>query len=84
MCKVQGYNCGNFAAYHCGSGKGWSDKFWFKTPSNDPDWIPHLAVFGDLGSENARSIPQLQEEAQRGMYDAVFHIGDFAYDMNWV
>jgi hypothetical protein len=54
------------------------------TPRNDPDWIPHLAVFGDLGNENGRSVPQLQEEAQRGMYDAVFHIGDFAYDMDWV
>jgi hypothetical protein len=54
------------------------------TPPNDPTWIPHLAVFGDLGSENGRSIPQLQEEAQRGMYNAVFHIGDFAYDMDWV
>jgi hypothetical protein len=54
------------------------------TPRNDSDWIPHLAVFGDLGNENGRSVPQLQEEAQHGMYDAVFHIGDFAYDMDWV
>jgi hypothetical protein len=54
------------------------------TPRNDSDWIPHVAIFGDLGNENGRSVPQLQDEAQRGMYDAVFHIGDFAYDMDWV
>ena len=43
-----------------------------------------MAVFGDLGIENGRSIPQLKDEAQRGMYHAVFHIGDFAYDMDSV
>jgi len=41
-------------------------------------------VFGDLGVENGRSVPQLLDEAQHGMYHAVFHIGDFAYDMDWV
>lgn len=35
-----------------------------------------------MGNENAQSLPRLQEEAQRGLYDAAIHIGDFAYDMN--
>lgn len=81
--KLPNLTSGTKYKYRCGSSKGWSKEFWFVTPRNDPDWIPHLAVFGDLGNENGRSVPQLQEEAQRGMYDAVFHIGDFAYDMDW-
>lgn len=28
------------------------------------------------------SLGRLQWEAQRGLYDAAIHIGDFAYDMN--
>lgn len=67
--------------YHCGSDQGWSEEFWFTTPPNDTNWSPVLLVYGDLGSENGRSLPFLQEEAQSGKYDAVLHIGDFAYDM---
>jgi len=80
--KLPNLTPGRNYTYHCGSRKGWSNDFWFKTPPNDRDWIPHVAVFGDLGIENGRSIPQLKDDAQRGMYHAVFHIGDFAYDMD--
>lgn len=72
------------AVYHCGSVQGWSDLFWFMTSSDESTWTPQLAIFGDLGNENARSLPYLQEEVQRGMYDAILHVGDFAYDMNSV
>ncbi|PNF29564.1 Acid phosphatase type 7 [Cryptotermes secundus] len=68
--------------YHCGSDQGWSDLFWFMTSSDESTWTPQLAIFGDLGNENARSLPHLQEEVQRGMYDAILHVGDFAYDMD--
>ncbi|XP_054163358.1 acid phosphatase type 7-like [Oppia nitens] len=68
--------------YHCGSTDGWSTVFWFTTMKEGSDWSPRLAVFGDLGNENGQSIPRLQEEVQRDMYDAVLHIGDFAYDMD--
>lgn len=37
-----------------------------------------------MGNENAQSLARLQEDTQRGMYDAILHIGDFAYDMNSV
>ena len=71
--------------YHCGSHLGWSSLFWFTTPPEDLNtWSPQLAIFGDLGSENAQSLPYLQEEVQRGLYDAILHIGDFAYDMDTV
>ncbi|KAF7267331.1 hypothetical protein GWI33_019449 [Rhynchophorus ferrugineus] len=68
--------------YHCGSDKGWSNIFFFKTPPEVNNWIPHLAIYGDMGNENAQSLARLQEDTQRGLYDAILHIGDFAYDMN--
>ncbi|CAH0561321.1 unnamed protein product [Brassicogethes aeneus] len=67
--------------YHVGSNLGWSNQFWFKTPP-EKDWQPHLAMYGDMGNENAQSLVRLQEETQRGQYDAILHVGDFAYDMN--
>lgn len=48
------------------------------------DWSPRFAIFGDLGNVNAQSIPRLQEETMLGYYDAIFHVGDFAYDMSTV
>lgn len=45
-------------------------------------WKPRIALFGDMGNENSQSLPRLQEETQRGLYDAIIHVGDFAYDMN--
>ncbi|XP_017771060.1 PREDICTED: acid phosphatase type 7 [Nicrophorus vespilloides] len=68
--------------YHCGSNLGWSPMFWFNTVQNDEDWQPRLAIYGDMGNENAQSLVRLQEETQRGQYDAILHVGDFAYDMN--
>ncbi|XP_073980741.1 acid phosphatase type 7-like [Rhodnius prolixus] len=67
--------------YHCGSDLGWSEEFWFKTVNPSESWSPHLAVYGDLGNVNARSLPRLQEETQRHVYDAIIHAGDLAYDM---
>lgn len=67
--------------YRCGGEKGWSPVFWFKTFPAGDDWIPSIAIYGDLGNKEALSLPYLQKEAQNGVYDAVLHIGDFAYDM---
>lgn len=46
------------------------------------NWSPRLAIYGDMGNENAQSLARLQEETQREKYDAILHVGDFAYDMN--
>lgn len=46
-----------------------------------PDWSPRFAVFGDMGNINPQSLPRLQEETLIGLYDAILHVGDFAYDM---
>ena len=35
-----------------------------------------MAVFGDLGSVNAKSISYLQEETQQGKYDVILHVGE--------
>jgi len=43
-----------------------------------------LAVYGDLGYLNAVSLPLLTREAQDLSYDAILHVGDFAYDLDQV
>ncbi|KAK5638556.1 hypothetical protein RI129_012851 [Pyrocoelia pectoralis] len=68
--------------YHAGSRFGWSDEFLFRTPPISEHWQPSLAIFGDMGLENAQSLARLQEDTHQGMYDAILHVGDFAYDMN--
>ncbi|XP_055842962.1 acid phosphatase type 7-like isoform X2 [Episyrphus balteatus] len=68
--------------YHCGSSLGWSAEFWFVTQPNGTEWSPRLAIFGDMGNENAQSLARLQQDTQRGLYDAIIHVGDFAYDMD--
>lgn len=70
-----------FSVYHCGSSLGWSEEFWFKSLNDSLDWSPKLAVYGDLGNVNAKSLPFLQKETQNGRFDAILHVGDFAYDM---
>ena len=72
--------------YRVGSDLGWSNVFWFRAypRADDVTWSPRLAVFGDLGNIDPQALPRLQEEAQSDLYDMVLHIGDFAYDMDWV
>ncbi|CAH2239630.1 jg3200 [Pararge aegeria aegeria] len=71
-----------FLVYHVGSTYGWSEKFSFKTPPNGENWIVRAAIYGDMGNKNAHSLSYLQDEAQRGHFDVVLHVGDFAYDMD--
>jgi hypothetical protein len=68
--------------YHCGSPKyGWSPLYFFTAMKKGQDWSPRFAVFGDMGNANAQSLSMLQEETLRGNFDAILHVGDFAYDM---
>ena len=60
---------------------GWSSLYHFISIKSTSDWSPRLAVYGDLGADNPQSLPRLQKEAQEGLYDAVYHVGDFGYDM---
>ena len=61
--------------YHCGGYDGWSALFSFKTLKSGVDWSPRMAIFGDLGSVNAKSLSYLQEETQQGKYDVFLHVG---------
>lgn len=51
-------------------------------PKDSINWSPQIVLFGDMGNENAQSLSRLQEETERGLYDAAIHVGDFAYDMH--
>ncbi|XP_046967699.1 acid phosphatase type 7 isoform X1 [Vanessa cardui] len=68
--------------YHAGSVFGWSEQFSFKTVPAGEDWVVRAAIYGDMGNKNAHSLSYLQDEAQRGHFDMILHVGDFAYDMD--
>uniref|UniRef100_A0A146LGJ9 Purple acid phosphatase n=1 Tax=Lygus hesperus TaxID=30085 RepID=A0A146LGJ9_LYGHE len=68
--------------YRCGGEEGWSNTFWFETMPSGTNWSPRLNIYGDMGWENAVSVPRIQKDAQGHAIDAVIHVGDFAYDMH--
>ncbi|KAK7803676.1 hypothetical protein U0070_014047 [Myodes glareolus] len=73
---------GQEGVYRCGSAQGWSRRFRFTALKKGVHWSPRLAVFGDMGADNARALPRLRRDTQQGMFDAVLHVGDFAYNMD--
>ncbi|XP_063538363.1 acid phosphatase type 7-like isoform X2 [Cydia strobilella] len=68
--------------YNVGSDFGMSERFSFHVPPEGNDIQVRAAIYGDLGNKNAHSLPYLQEEAERGNFDLILHVGDFAYDMH--
>ncbi|XP_074642806.1 acid phosphatase type 7-like [Tubulanus polymorphus] len=68
--------------YHVGSSKGWSSVYYFTAMNTGTNWSPKFAVYGDFGNVNAQSLARLQEETQRGHFDSILHVGDFAYNMD--
>ncbi|BFZ07401.1 hypothetical protein BsWGS_10440 [Bradybaena similaris] len=73
---------GDIYTYVVGNEYELSDQFTFQAMPAGQDWSPRLAVYGDMGNVNARSLTRLEKEAYAGMYDAVLHVGDFAYDLH--
>ena len=65
-------------------GSSWSKVFRFRTLPRGNKWNPSFAIYGDLGYQNEESLPYLSKDVQKDMYDVIFHIGDFAYDLNEV
>lgn len=63
--------------YHVGSSYGYSARYSFRTILDENR--KSFAVYGDLGVVNAQSLARLQREAQLNYYDAILHVGDFAY-----
>ncbi|XP_022082974.1 acid phosphatase type 7-like [Acanthaster planci] len=68
--------------YRCGSEEGWSPLFFFTALRDGSNWSPRLALYGDMGNVNAQSLGRLQVGAQGGQYDAILHVGDFAYNFD--
>ena len=64
----------------CGSAGDWSEEYTLRSLGVS-GWSPRFAVYGDMGTENAVSLPWLVEEATTGDIDAVLHLGDFAYNL---
>lgn len=60
---------------------GYSKVYSFRTWPAGEKWSPSLALFGDMGVVNAQSLTRLYTDAAAGMYDAILHVGDMAYDM---
>ncbi|KAL5009257.1 hypothetical protein ScPMuIL_014838 [Solemya velum] len=67
--------------YRCGSKYGKSQVFSFSAMRNGTDWSPRILLFGDLGVLNGRSLPRIKNDVTKNHYDAIFHVGDFAYDL---
>jgi hypothetical protein len=42
---------------------------------NDSEFVVRMAVYGDMGKENAQSLTRLQEETQAGHFDLILHVG---------
>ena len=45
------------------------------TLNSGTNWSPRLAIYGDMGSTNARSLPKLMSETDAGNFDAILHVG---------
>ncbi|XP_025104271.1 acid phosphatase type 7-like [Pomacea canaliculata] len=78
---LTGLKPGQKYVYVVGGPEGWSEEFHFSAMRDGSDWSPRLIVYGDMGNENARALPYLQLDATTGHFDAVLHVGDFAYNM---
>lgn len=61
--------------YQCGNGKTFSKIFTFKALPSGSEFGVRVALFGDMGSVNAQSLPRLLKDVQNDMYDAIFHVG---------
>ncbi|VDM58162.1 unnamed protein product [Angiostrongylus costaricensis] len=70
--------------YRVGSEYGWSAVYRFTAlkPRSDGGYV--IAVFGDLGNQNGRSLAKLQRMAQDGDIDLVLHHEQFNRIVSWV
>lgn len=71
-----------FLGYYVGSTEGWSHVYTFKTLPDAANWAPRIAVYGDMGATNARTIGRLEKEVRANAFDLILHVGDFAYDFH--
>src|SRR6218665_2460107 len=43
--------------------------------------MPQMLIYGDLGYQEDKSLPYLRDDILQTHYHSIFHIGDFAYDL---
>ncbi|KAI1283046.1 Phosphoenolpyruvate phosphatase [Halotydeus destructor] len=67
--------------YRVGSKDYRSQVFNFTSYPSDDDvsWSPSFAIFGDMGTVNAKSLPSIMRSMDT--YDMIIHLGDIAYDL---
>lgn len=66
--------------YKVGSPFVWSKIFNFTTLPEGNDWPTKMIIFGDLGKDSP-ATPWLIKEANTGNWQAFFHNGDIAYNL---
>ena len=54
--------------YRVGSDLGWSDMMMMRTVPSGHSWSPNIVMFGDMGNDNAVSLPFIQRETGDGWY----------------
>ncbi|CAD5231609.1 unnamed protein product [Bursaphelenchus xylophilus] len=79
---IKGIQPGKRYFYRVGSDFGWSSLYSFVGLKQRAEGGFKVAVYGDLGNINARSLGKLQRQAQDREFDLVIHNGDLAYNMD--
>ena len=67
--------------YRCGFPGNWSEVKSLKPLDSSETGSLTFAVYGDLGWENAQSVPYLKRDVEYGLIDGVLHCGDIGYDL---
>ena len=68
--------------YEVQSGIYKSETHEFRTfPEND-EFLPNIAVYGDMGVTNHVALPKVTQETEKGVIDMILHVGDIAYNMD--
>lgn len=75
---LQDLGPGTRYVYSVKDNDSWSKKYTFRTYNFDETGRqPNIVIFGDMGVHNARIVPRLRRQAEKGHgIDAVFHIGE--------
>ena len=66
--RVGGLKGNTTYTYRVGSDLGWSDMMMMRTVPSGHNWSPNIVMFGDMGNENAISLPFIQRETGDGWY----------------
>ncbi|XP_062501769.1 acid phosphatase type 7-like isoform X2 [Corticium candelabrum] len=69
--------------YQVESNSQQSQVYSFTAMRTDKDWVPQFIFYGDMGRHGGAPIlPHLKLEVKTPPNAAIFHVGDFAYDLS--